>query len=882
MSDNTTNNVSASGWIAPDKDAVYAANGDRSTLLRLIPENVPAALRERSNWVGWELRSSKSDKDKLAKTPVALNHLGQRGYVNAKSDDRRTWVAWWKVLQELNSVRAKQLGGVAFMFGPGKETDGVTGIDLDKCRKPDTGELSPQALKIVAALPGYWEASPSGTGIKGFFLGTMPTTDGKGKKGPLPDAPKQDVEVYDRGRLFCVTGHKIDGATDDVQPLPEAFAGLFAKWFPEKEQKKKKGTKARAATASGAPASSPDELLAVMFAAKNGSAIRALWEGDTSAYGGDDSRADAALLAHLAFYCRKDAALMESMFSRSGLGQRDKWTERPDYRERSIANAISLTGEVYSGRRAVTFGPVPSSPGGATAGTATAERFPDTDMANGSRFVADHREDAIYVADMKRWFIFDGRRWHEDATETLVLGLAQQTARSMADHAYQAIVQAAAMLRDAEGEGKGEDGEGRANAALARAKAAMSWAKQSQDMKRISAMIKAARPGLMVPRGCDLFDRAAHLLPCVNGTVDMTTGELRPHAREDYLTKLCPTAYRADAQAPTYAAFLNSVLGSPEEVDYIRRLSGYTVTGEVTSQTLHIFHGTGSNGKNVLLDLWLKVLGEIAVTAPPELVADKGEHRHPTEKTVVRGRRLAVCEETEDDERLNAKRVKQLTGGGNIVARGMQQNFFEFAPTHKLIVSTNTLPEVRTNDHATWRRIRLVNFPRVFWTEADRLRDPCGTFPEHQRADSGLPKRLLGESEGVLAEMVRNAVAFYAAGRTLNAPSRVMTSVAEYRKREDHGGRWLDLYTTAAPFDRDDAVCGVRGERGMVVYQRFKSWFVNEVDHDEDKAPTKRAFCVRLATKYKTRTLDGNEHYGLKLLAQPAESEDGASGEVGN
>lgn len=120
--------------------------------------------------------------------------------------------------------------------------------------------------------------------------------------------------------------------------------------------------------------------------------------------------------------------------------------------------------------------------------------------------------------------------------------------RSMADHAYQAIVQAAAMLRDAEGEGKGEDGEGRANAALARAKAAMSWAKQSQDMKRISAMIKAARPGLMVPRGCDLFDRAAHLLPCVNGTVDMTTGELRPHAREDYLTKLCPTAYRADAQ----------------------------------------------------------------------------------------------------------------------------------------------------------------------------------------------------------------------------------------------------------------------------------------------------------------------------------------------
>jgi hypothetical protein len=95
-----------------------------------------------------------------------------------------------------------------------------------------------------------------------------------------------------------------------------------------------------------------------MFASKHGEAIRRLYGGDASAYDGDDSRADSALACHFAFWAGNDAARMERLMSGSALGQRDKWKNRQDYRDRTIQNAIRMTPEVYKGGA----GGVPSHP----------------------------------------------------------------------------------------------------------------------------------------------------------------------------------------------------------------------------------------------------------------------------------------------------------------------------------------------------------------------------------------------------------------------------------------------------------------------------------------------------------------------------------------
>src|SRR5262249_45728386 len=78
---------------------------------------------------------------------------------------------------------------------------------------------------------------------------------------------------------------------------------------------------------------------------------RRLWEGDTSAYGGDDSRADEALCFLLAFWCRKDAAQIDRLFRRSGL-MRPKGDEKrgqQTYGALTIGKACTLVSRVYDG-----------------------------------------------------------------------------------------------------------------------------------------------------------------------------------------------------------------------------------------------------------------------------------------------------------------------------------------------------------------------------------------------------------------------------------------------------------------------------------------------------------------------------------------------------
>ncbi|MBA4068194.1 MAG: hypothetical protein C0501_31735, partial [Isosphaera sp.] len=428
---------------------------------------------------------------------------------------------------------------------------------------------------------------------------------------------------------------------------------------------------------------------------------------------------------------------------------------------------------------------------------AVAERFGDTDLANAGRFVADHRDAARWAADLKRWLVFDGRRWAEDATGGLAAGLAHTTARRMTREAYDAVLATTQAARDAGCEAE----EAAAGKALTAANKALAWAKQTQAAKRVAAMVEMAKPYLLVPAAADVFDRHPHLLNVPNGTVDLRTGELRPHDRGDFLTKLCPTPFHPAADAPAYKQFLADCFPDPAVAGYVRELSGYCATGEVSGQDLHLFTGRGSNGKGVLLDLWTEVLGEreYAVTAPAELVADGGQDRHPAEKAVLRGARLAACQETEDGEVLNARRVKALTGGNRISARGMRENFYSFPPTHTLILATNHLPRVRVNDHATWRRVRVVEFTRTYWTEYDRKMNPDGDYPDGAKADVTLPARLRVEAPGVLADMAAHAVAFYANGTRLDPPAQVARWAAEYRQREDVIGRFFRERVVADP-----------------------------------------------------------------------------------
>jgi putative DNA primase/helicase len=373
-------------------------------------------------------------------------------------------------------------------------------------------------------------------------------------------------------------------------------------------------------------------------------------------------------------------------------------------------------------------------------------------------------------------------------------------------------------------------------------------------MRSIRRMLAAARsePAVCVRQGRDVFDLHPHLLNCANGTVDLRTGEPRPHRREDHITQLCPTRFDPAAPRDGYLAFLGKVFhGKPEVAEYVRNFSGWVVTGDVSDQSFQIAHGGGSNGKGVLLNLWTHVLGEgeYAHTAPAELLVNDGRDRHPTEKAGLRGKRLVVCSETSEDEPLDEKTMKALTGGDHISARFMRQDFFQFPPTHKLILATNNRPRVKGTDNGVWRRIRLIPFEVCFWKDSDRALDPDADartgpglkYDPDFRADPELEERLrLTEAEGVLADMVERAGAFYRTGRTLTPPPAVARATADYRRSEDVIGQFFDARVVADPDGR---------VRSKDLHEAFKQWWEDE-GYPANKCPGPKRFGTQAQARY--------------------------------
>ncbi|MHB1538349.1 MAG: phage NrS-1 polymerase family protein [Solirubrobacteraceae bacterium] len=217
------------------------------------------------------------------------------------------------------------------------QSDPFVGIDLDGCVVE--GEIHPEADRIRTHLGSWWELSPSKTGLHIVVRGTL-----KGHRNRTSQTPwGGNFEAYDRGRFFTMSanGH---GEIRDVQVQLDE---LVERFLPAKPKP--------ASQANGRPAttcSADDrELLERAFAGRNGSALRALWNGDLGAYAGDHSAADLALIGGLSFWTGPDAERLDSLFRSSGLC-REKWTSRPDYRERTIEAALSGRSEFHDWTRA--------------------------------------------------------------------------------------------------------------------------------------------------------------------------------------------------------------------------------------------------------------------------------------------------------------------------------------------------------------------------------------------------------------------------------------------------------------------------------------------------------------------------------------------------
>lgn len=307
-----------------------AAATAKPSALAVNPDGIPEDLRGQARWLGWNWAKRKK---KWTKPPIAVVGGGAGSH-----SDPDTWAGYADALSAYRDP-ARRLAGMGFALTAKAKTGEVigepceiAGIDIDRCVDPETGEVSAWALDVVARMNTYAERSPSGTGIRILFRGRLP--EGGRRRDDL------GFECYDSNRYLTITGRRLPDAPAVIMDRAAEAAALHAELFPPKP-------KPQGPAAKPQPVNVDDEaLLKAARAAKNGPAFDRLWRGDTSDYGGDDSRADAALCAHLAFYTGGDDARMDRMFRASGL-YRDKW-DRDDYRAATLAKAKEGIREYYT------------------------------------------------------------------------------------------------------------------------------------------------------------------------------------------------------------------------------------------------------------------------------------------------------------------------------------------------------------------------------------------------------------------------------------------------------------------------------------------------------------------------------------------------------
>jgi P4 family phage/plasmid primase-like protien len=373
-----------------------------------------------------------------------------------------------------------------------------------------------------------------------------------------------------------------------------------------------------------------------------------------------------------------------------------------------------------------------------------------TDIGNGERLIARHGCDLRYCHPWRRWLVWDGRRWAKDDTGGSA-ARAKNTARMM-------------LCEIANVFDKGER------------KAYFKWHLYSESTKAVNAMLASAssEPGIPILPG--RMDQDGWLLNVQNGTIDLETGALRPHRREELITCLALVEYDPDAKCPVWDSVLEKIFNrNANMIAFVQRLFGMALTADISEQVLPIFWGSGANGKTTLLTAILEMMGsDYAVMAPPGLLLVKRGEAHPTERACLFGKRLVVDMESAEDARLDETTVKRLTGSDPITARRMREDFWTFSPTHKIILGTNHKPVIRETKHAIWRRVKLVPFTI--------------TIPDNE-VDKTISARLRGEYSGILAWCVRGCLDWQRDG--LNPPPEVTTATDKYKDEEDVLGQFL-------------------------------------------------------------------------------------------
>ena len=368
----------------------------------------------------------------------------------------------------------------------------------------------------------------------------------------------------------------------------------------------------------------------------------------------------------------------------------------------------------------------------------------------------------------------------------------------------------------------------------------LKWAQQSQNKDRIVNCLAIAGTDPDVLVSAMEMDSQPNDLCTPAGIVNLLTGEIREAERGVDLNTRSTGVAPKHIATPLWSTFLKTVIQDEERIGYLQELLGASLFGDSRYHVLPVLAGSGANGKSTLLDVVSGILGDYAASMPENFLLDANSTTHPTEIARLRGVRFAMASETRPDGKFNESRVKMLTGGDMLSARFMNQNFFDFRPTHTLFLAVNHLPAVKSGGDGFWRRLRKLDF-KV-------------TIPKEEQRENFAQQMIEEEGPGILQWMVDGAVRVTSMG--FNEPDSVKLSTLEYRHEEDHIAKFIDERI---------ALASNGTATKTAVFNAYRDWCINNGEKPITQNALNREVRNRLNTS--ETTVGGARMFtGIELL----------------
>jgi P4 family phage/plasmid primase-like protien len=415
----------------------------------------------------------------------------------------------------------------------------------------------------------------------------------------------------------------------------------------------------------------------------------------------------------------------------------------------------------------------------------------------------------------KTWHVFKNHRWETDKGMTLRLAISKDMynlyakKRDDIDSEYQQY----------------DPNDERVEHLKKKAKAI---GELMMDLKKTNDKNNVMREAMEIFYDKDFvknMDTNKYLLCFNNGVVDFKTKTFRDGYPQDYITKSTGINYiEYNPSNPEMCKISNELTSFMEKLFPIPELNKYMwehlascLIGTNLNQTFNIYHGSGSNGKSILTDLMSHALGEYKGTVPITLVTEKRNAIGGTSSEIIqlKGVRYAVMQEPSKDTKINEGIMKELTGGDPVQGRALYCESEIFEPQFKLVVCTNSLFDITSNDDGTWRRIRKCDFLSKFIDEGEEHTDDTEfVFMK----DKSLKDRLPELAPVFMSMLVKKT---FETNGVVTDCDVVMSASNKYRKGQDNIAAFVSerIIKTGNPEDKI-------GKKGLM--EDFKLWFSQE------------------------------------------------------